>query len=209
MPPRSLPVMHLPPRPLRFPARSVRGRAAGLTLLELLLAVCLGLLLWGVTLRWLMAEGDHSARLARLARERLWQRRSLDLIRLDLRRAERLELEGSGTGAACPMTGRRPVLHLQTESGPITYAVGPPPSPIWRGQVLLRCGPAFNLQGDASRADPLNRVLLDGLTARGLIAELGREGLLRLELEQSLPRPGGALQRIATVVHLAAPPGGT
>jgi len=75
--------------------------------------------------------------------------------------------------------------------------------------VLLRCGPAFNLQGDASRADPLNRVLLDGLTARGLIAELGREGLLRLELEQSLPRPGGALQRIATVVHLAAPPGGT
>ena len=89
----------------------------GFSLLELLLASLLGLLLWGVAVRLLMAEGEQGARLGRLARERLWQRRSLDLIRLDLRRAERLELEGSGTGAACSMTGRRPVLHLARSGG--------------------------------------------------------------------------------------------
>jgi type II secretory pathway pseudopilin PulG len=189
---------------MRSPWPSGR-RAAGFSLLELLLAACLGLLLWGVMLRLLMAEGDQGARLARLARERLWQRRSLDLIRADLRRAERVEVDSAGNGAACPMAGRRPVLHLHTDTGPITYAVGPPPSPIWRGQVLLRCGPAFDLHGVPSGADPLNRVLLDGLSPQGLTVEAQEEGLLRLELEQSLPRGGGASQRIATTMHLPAP----
>jgi hypothetical protein len=189
---------------MRFPRRD-RPRARGFSLLELLLAACLGLLLWGVTLRLLLAEGDQGARLARLARERLWQRRSLDLIRSDLRRAERMDLNPSQVGAACPMAGRRPVLHLHSEPGPVTYAVGPPPSPIWRGQVLLRCGPAFGLYGEPSRADPLHRVLLDGLSPRGLIAESPQAGVLRLELEQELALAGGSVQRIATVVTLAAP----
>jgi hypothetical protein len=178
----------------------------GFTLLELLLAALLGLLLWGVAVRLLMAEGEQGSRLARLARERLWQRRSLDLIRSELRRAERVSLNPSQPAAACPMAGRRAVLHLASNPGPVTYAVGPPPSAIWRGAVLLRCGPAFGLLGEPSTADPLNRVLLDGLSARGLIAELREEGVLRLELEQELPLAGGASQRISTVVYVATPP---
>lgn len=178
----------------------------GFSLLELLLASLLGLLLWGVAVRLLMAEGEQGARLGRLARERLWQRRSLDLIRSELRWAERVALHPHQPAAACPMAGRRAVLHLSSKSGSVTYAVGPPPSAIWRGAVLLRCGPAFGLLGEPSTADPLNRVLLDGLSARGLIAELREEGVLRLELEQELPLPGGASQRISTVVHLATPP---
>jgi hypothetical protein len=187
-----------------LPLRRERVGAQGFSLLDLLLASCLGLLLWGVSLGLLMAQGDQGARLARLARERLWQRRSLDLIRADLRRAERVEINPTQAAAACPLAGRRPVLHLHSDPGPVTYAVGTPPSAIWRGLVLLRCGPAFNLQGEPSRADPLNRVVLDGLSARGLIAEWREAGLVRLELEQELALVGGGAQRIRTVTHVAA-----
>ncbi len=181
-------------------------RPRGFSLLELLLASLLGLLLWGVAVRLLMAEGEQGARLGRLARERLWQRRSLDLIRSELRRAERISLNPSQPAAVCPMAGRRAVLHLASNPGPVTYAIGPAPSAIWRGRVLLRCGPAFGLLGEPSSADSLNRVLLDGLSDRGLIAELREEGVLRLELEQELPLAGRPSQRISTVVHLASPP---
>lgn len=180
-----------------------------MTLLELLLALGLGLLLAAVVINLLLAGGDRGLRLARLARERTWQRRSLGLIRADLRRAAALEL-GSGVGAACSMAGRRPVLQLRSASGVITYAVGAPPSPIWRGQVLLRCGPAFGLYGEPSAGAPQNRVLLDGLPAEGegegLRAERLERSQLRLELEQQLPLPGGGQQRIATRVEVAAPP---
>ena len=181
-------------------------RPRGFSLLELLLASLLGLLLWGAAVRLLMAEGEQGARLSRLARERLWQRRSLDLIRSELRRAQRVALNPSQPASACPMAGRRAVLHLISSPGPVTYAVGPAPSAIWRGRVLLRCGPAFGLLGEPSAADPLNRVLLDGLSARGLIAEIQEEGVLRLELEQELPLAGRPSQRISTVVYLASPP---
>ena len=182
---------------------SGRG-VAGMTLLELLLALGLGLLLAAVVINLLLAGGDRGLRLARLLRERTWQRRSLALIRSDLRRAAALEL-GSATGAACPLAGRQPVLQLRTATGPITYAVGAPPSPIWRGQVLLRCGPAFGLYGEPSAGAAQNRVLLDGLPAQGLRAERLERGQLRLQLEQQLPLPGGSQQRIATTVVLAAP----
>lgn len=177
---------------------------AGMTLLELLLALGLGLLLVAVVINLLLAGGDRGLRLARLLRERTWQRRSLALIRADLRRAAALEL-GSGAGAACPLAGRQPVLQLRTATGPITYAVGAPPSPIWRGQVLLRCGPAFGLYGEPSAGAAQNRVLLDGLAAPGLRAERLERGQLRLQLEQQLPLPGGSQQRIATTLVLTAP----
>ncbi len=178
--------------------------AAGLSLLELLLALGLGLLLAAAVINLLLAGGDRGLRLARLMRERTWQRRSLALIRADLRRAAALEL-GSGEGAACPLAGRRPVLHLRTSHGPITYAVGAPPSPIWRGRVLLRCGPAFGLYGEPSAGAPQNRVLLDGLAEQGLRAELLERGQVRLQLEQHLPLPNGSEQTIATTMTLAPP----
>jgi hypothetical protein len=184
----------------------MRRRPSGFSLLELLLAACLGLLVWGVVLRIVLVEGERGARLARLARERIGQRRSLALIRHDLRRATRVEVDGTGQGSACPMAGRRPVLHLQTDTGPVTYSIGQAPSPIWRGVVLLRCGSAFGLYGEPSEADPLNRVLLDGLSREGFQAVPAGEGLLRLAVEQSLPWGGGGSQRIATEVTLATPP---
>jgi hypothetical protein len=58
-----------------------------------------------------------------------------------------------------------PVLQMNTSAGPITYSVGAPPSAIWQGQVLMRCGPAYGLHGTlAVGGQPQNRVLIDGLT---------------------------------------------
>lgn len=186
--------------------KAVRRRCWGFSLPELMLAACLGLLLWGVVLRLVLAEGDQGARLARMARERVGHRRSLELIRSDLRRAIRRLPLAEASPAGCPMAGRQPVLHLQGDGGSVTYAVGPAPSPIWRGRVLLRCGPAFGLYGEPGAGDPQHRVLLDGLGPDGFTAAPEGEGLLRLRLEQRLALPGGAQQRLVTEVRLAAPP---
>lgn len=195
------------PRPCSLsapvPRRPMGSR--GFSLPELLVALCLGLLFAGVVLRLLLAEGDQGARLARLARERLGQKRALALIRADLRRAIQLRPEAASLPPACPMSGRRLVLQLRTETTPVTYALGPAPSPIWRGWVLLRCGPAFGLYGEPSAGDSQNRVLLDGLAPTGFRAEPEGEGLLRLRLEQRLALPGGALQRIASELTVASP----
>jgi len=67
----------------------------------------------------------------------------------------------------CSLAGRIPVLHLHTGAGPITYPVGAAPSAIWRGRVLMRCGPAFGLDGLISGgSQTLNRVVIDGLAAK-------------------------------------------
>lgn len=183
-----------------------RSAAAGFSLPELLVASCLGLLLWGVVLRLLLAEGDQGARLARLARERVGQQRSLELIRGDLRRAIRLAPAREAPQAGCPMVGRRPVLTLQTDGGMVTYAIGSAPSPIWRGRVLLRCGPAFGLDGEPGAGDHQHRVLLDGLSPTGFTAERSGEGQLRLRLEQRFALAAGVEQRVVSEVRLTAPP---
>ena len=78
-------------------------------------------------------------------------------------------------------------------------------SAIWRGWVLMRCGPAFGLDGEPSRGASLNRVVLDGLAAGGVRAEASARGSLRLELSQAFAVPGGGLQRIASSLEVAAP----
>jgi hypothetical protein len=176
----------------------------GFSLTELLVSVSLGLLLWGVVLQALLADGRISERLVRLVRERGQQRRALALLRGDLQRAQRVELD-QGAGAACGLGGRRPVLLLHTPEGAITYSVGTPPSAIWRGQVLMRCGPAFGLMGEPSTGAAQNRVLLDGLTTSGLLAVVEGENLLRLELQQEFHPSVGAPQRIETRARMGAP----
>ncbi len=42
---------------------------------------------------------------------------------------------------------------------------GPAPSAIWRGAVLMRCCPAYGLDGDWSEGSPVARVLIDALPA--------------------------------------------
>jgi hypothetical protein len=126
----------------------------------------LGLALSGVMLQGLMADGQNGARFSRLLRERAAQRRTLELVRHDLAQANAVsttpELEQHG----CGLAGRSAVLHLHTGAGPITYSVGAAPSAIWRGRVLMRCGPAFALEGElAAGAQAQNRVVLDALAA--------------------------------------------
>ena len=136
----------------------------GFSLVELMLSLSLGLALSGVMLQGLMAEGQNSVRFSRLLRERASQRRTLELVKHDLAQATLVsttpELEQHG----CSLSGRTAVLHLTTPAGPITYSVGAAPSAIWRGRVLMRCGPAFGLDGlITGGTQPLNRVVLDGL----------------------------------------------
>jgi hypothetical protein len=136
----------------------------GFSLVELMLALCLGLGLSGVMLQGLMADGQNGARFSQLLRERANQRRTLELIKGDLAQATDVSPTPELEQHACSLSGRKPVLYLRTTAGAITYSVGSAPSAIWQGQVLMRCGPAFGLDGSISvGSQSLNRVLMDSL----------------------------------------------
>jgi hypothetical protein len=136
----------------------------GFSLVELMLSLSLGLMLSGVMLQGLMAEGQNGTRFSRLLRERAAQRRTLELVKGDLARALAVSAAPEQEQHACGLSGRIPLLHLITVAGPITYSVGRAPSSIWRGRVLMRCGPAFDLNGGLSvGSNALNRVVIDGL----------------------------------------------
>jgi hypothetical protein len=140
--------------------------AAGFSLPELLLALGLGLVLSGLMLQALIDEGQNGQRLARLLRERAVQRRALALVKAEVALATAVSETPQLEAHACSLAGRQPVLHLSTAAGAITYSVGAAPSAIWRGQVLMRCGPAYGLNGQLSAAGPpQNRVVIDGLAA--------------------------------------------
>ena len=192
MPPRSQPL-----RP--------RLRAGGWSLLELLLALGLGLGLCAVMLQALVQDSQLGAHLVRQVRERRQQRRSLALIPADLGRAERVWLEPAAAQlvSVCPQANRRVVLQLDTREGRITYSQGPAPSAIWRGEVLLRCGPAFDLEGAPSSGAFQNRVLLDGLDRAGLQATPPAPGLLTLVLQQRFAE-GATAQTIRSEMVVAA-----
>lgn len=140
---------------------------AGFSLVELMLSLSLGLVFSGSILQGLIAEGQNGARLSRLMRERAAQQRTLELLKQDLAQATAVSATPDLEQHSCSLAGRRVVLHLRTGVGPITYSLGAPPSGIWRGQVLMRCGPSFGLDGlITGSSTPLNRVVLDGLAAR-------------------------------------------
>ena len=117
------------------------------------------------------------------------------------RRVTRVDL-ALGTGTACGLGGRDPVLQLQAPVGPITCTVGSPPSPIWRRRVLMHCGPAFGLNEEPSTGSAQNRVLLDGLTLPGLEGTVEPDGLLQLRLRQDFDPSGGGVQRIERETRL-------
>lgn len=185
--------------------RRTAPRSPGFGLLELLLALSLGLLIGGLMLRALALEGPQGAVLARALRERGLQGRTLELLRADLLRAGGLRL-GASAAAACGLAGRQPVLEISGPQGVITWSQGAAPSPIWRGRVLMRCGPAFGLDGEPSTGAPQNRVMIDALSADGLRIEALAAGLLRLRLEQEFRRGDGGLQRISSSRTLATGP---
>ena len=138
----------------------------GFSLIELLLALSLGITLSGSILQVLISEMDLGLRVNRLLRERSQQQRTLALISDDVRRSRRISATPQLERHACSLAGRLPVLHLITDAGAITYSVGTAPSGIWRGQVLMRCGPAFDLLGQPSvDSSAQNRVVVDGLAS--------------------------------------------
>ena len=102
----------------------------------------------------------------------------------------------------CGLAGRRPVLAValspedpDARQHAIVYSVGSAPSPIWRGQVLMRCGPAYGLdKGLTAGGTALNRVVIDGLTATDPEAFCAKmspsDGILRLALTQEFASGG-------------------
>lgn len=165
-----------------------RSGAAGMSLLELLLALSGGLLLVGVMLQAVLAETRGNQQLGERLRQRAMAGRALALISADGARASRLTIGGTGgSSPACGLAGRQVLLHLEsglgTGTGPITYTLGQPPSAIWRGAVLMRCGPAFGLDGEPSAGASLNRVVLDGLQVAGTQAERISGAVVRVTLQ--------------------------
>ena len=134
----------------------------GFSLLELLLAVSLGLLLLGVSAAGLFSEQRLGGRMGLLLRQRQLLLRANQLIAADIKRGVAPAPE---LAPACPLAGRQLWLQILGADGAlITYSVGTPPSGIWQGQVLMRCGPAYGLDGQiAAGSQHQNRVVLDQL----------------------------------------------
>ncbi len=136
----------------------------GFTLVELLLALGLGLLVAAWLIEALLAHGSLSAKLVDRLQQREFERRARRLIEDDRRLANLASSQPGAEGTACNLAGRQPLLQLQLPAGkpPITWSLGVAPSAIWRGQVLMRCGPAYGLDGQPSLTGSWqNRVVLD------------------------------------------------
>jgi hypothetical protein len=89
----------------------------------------------------------------------------------------------------------------EVSSRVIVYSVGAAPSAIWRGQVLMRCGPAYGLDGvirPGGRAQ--NRVLIDDLPKDGTGFQAHQDPhskVLHLVLEQAITDGSGRLRSVA------------
>ena len=165
-----------------------RTRAAqGFTLVELMLAALLGTFLCGVVFQLLFVETRHRGALAESLQLKQWHRRPLELLKGDLERASRWQIDPDPSGSLpCGLAGRQPKLAITPRdgSGPVVYSLGPAPSAIWRGDVLMRCGPAFDLWGGIRRGSSYqNRVVLDGVDRFQLHQPSGLP-VLQMQLEQ-------------------------
>ncbi|QNJ31073.1 hypothetical protein SynPROS91_00673 [Synechococcus sp. PROS-9-1] len=148
----------------------------GFTLIELLLSLSLGSMLFVVLLQLIGADLRLGNSMASRLRESAQQRQTLELIRGELAMGSGWTVDPTPSHQwSCGMAGRQPVLAIgldssntEVSSQTIVYSVGAAPSPIWRGQVLMRCGPAYGLDGvirPGGKAQ--NRVLIDGLPKDG------------------------------------------
>ena len=168
----------------------------GFTLIELLLSLSLGILLFVVMLQLIGADLRLGNSMASRLRESAQQRQTLELIRAELAIGSGWEVDPAMSQQwPCGMAGRQPVLAIgldgsksQASAQTIVYSVGAAPSAIWRGQVLMRCGPAYGLDGvirPGGKAQ--NRVLIDGLPKDGLGFQARQDPhskVLHLALEQ-------------------------
>jgi hypothetical protein len=133
---------------------------------------------------------------------------------------------------SCGLNGRTPVLQLRTPTAAgeatVTYSVGAAPSGIWEGRVLVRCGPAYGLDGGVNPSSAFQgRVVLDRLattaTAWPTCGPLPSgevlngsaalpfsacvdpaSQLVALRLQQGLAIGGGRVQQLSSVAVAAA-----
>ena len=163
---------------------------AGFTLVELLLAAGFGALICSLALKLLGGHALQSGVLAQRWQQRRLQRRTLQLLTADLAQADHWQLKPAWDPLwSCSVGSRQPLLAILSADGSpaVVYSLGAPPSAIWRGQVLVRCGPSFDLQGRPNRFGAYqNRVVLDQVEAL-LVEHDPDRPLLRLELQQRLP----------------------
>ena len=175
--------------------RKVRA-AQGFTLVELMLAALLGCLLCGVAFQLLFAETRQGGALAESLQLKQWQRRTLGLVKGDLERASSWQIDPDPSGSLpCTLANRQPKLAIRPRDGSdsVVYSLGPAPSAIWRGDVLMRCGPAFDLNGGVrSGSRYQNRVVLDGVDRFQLHQPSGLP-VLQMQLEQRT-RLGGRVR---------------
>ena len=181
----------------------------GFTLIELLLSISLGSMLFVVFLQLIGADLRLGSSMASRLRESAQQRRTLELIRGELAIGSSWTVDPARSHQwSCGMAGRQPVLAIsldpsstEVSSRVIVYSVGAAPSAIWRGQVLMRCGPAYGLDGvirPGGRAQ--NRVLIDGLPKEGLGFQARHDPhskVLHLALEQEVNDGSGRLRSVA------------
>ena len=175
-----------------------RRAEKGFTLIELLLSLSLGSLLFVVLLQLIGADLRLGNSMASRLRESAQQRQTLELIRAELAIGSSWEVDPTPSHQwSCGMAGRQPVLAIgldgndsRTSAQTIVYSVGAAPSAIWRGQVLMRCGPAYGLDGAIRPGGQAqNRVLIDGLPKEGLGFQARQDPqskVLHLALEQAV-----------------------
>ena len=181
----------------------------GFTLLELLLALTLGTALFALLLRLIGADLRLGSAMAQRLQTSGLQRRTLELIRDELASGHGWMVDPPPSNSwPCSLSGRRAVLAIALGAGDpdarggevIVYSVGQAPSAIWRGQVLMRCGPAYDLSGVLNLEGAYqNRVLLDALP-EGAVPGFSAQDhptlpLLQLELEQAIPDGSGRARR--------------
>jgi len=170
----------------------------GFTLVELLIALSLGLLVSGVILDALVGELGSSIKLSRVGRERAASLRALELMRGELAQAQ--QASGSLIGSApqgCGLSGRQVVLFMQTPQGVIVYSLDKTPDSIWRNTVLMRCGPSYDLNGSLANGQ-LSSVVLDGLSGAGVAISQPSPGILSIEISQAFDNSGANSQPIVT-----------
>ena len=181
----------------------------GFTLIELLLSLSLGSLLFVVLLQLIGADLRLGNTMASRLRESSQQRQTLDLIRGELAIGSSWTVDPAVSYQwPCGMAGRQPILAIslddstsQASAQTIVYSVGAAPSAIWRGQVLMRCGSAYGLDGAIRQGGKAqNRVLIDGLPKEGLGFQARQDPqskVLHLQLEQQLTADSSRLRSAA------------
>ena len=186
-----------------------RQCARGFTLLELLLALSLGTALFALLLRLIGADLRLGSAMAERLQTTGLQRRTLALIKAEIATAQGWMVDPPPSSSwPCRLSGRRPVLAIAMAAGDpdargsavIVYSVGQAPSAIWRGQVLMRCGPSYGLDGVINLEGAYqNRVLLDALPDRSVPGFSAQNHptlpLLQLQLEQELRDGSGQHRR--------------